>query len=143
MASGIKKSKAPKKEKEVTLEQVLWNCRVALRGFGSFEKNRDSVIGLAFLKFAGDKFVKRRKEIIAEYGDIPVFLEKPAFYNSQNVYYLPDHCRWSFIVKNAGDNDIAVKLDTAMKDIEDANPPLKGALPQNNYASLGADKNAI
>lgn len=55
MASGIKKSKAPKKEKEVTLEQVLWNCRVALRGFGSFEKNRDSVIGLAFLKFAGDK----------------------------------------------------------------------------------------
>ena len=67
MASGIKKSKAPKKEKEVTLEQVLWNCRVALRGFGSFEKNRDSVIGLAFLKFAGDKFEKRRKEIIAEY----------------------------------------------------------------------------
>lgn len=143
MASGIKKSKAPKKEKEVTLEQVLWNCRVALRGFGSFEKNRDSVIGLAFLKFAGDKFEKRRKEIIAEYGDIPVFLEKPAFYNSQNVYYLPEHCRWSFIVKNAGDNDIAVKLDTAMKDIEDANPPLKGTLPQNNYASLGADKNAI
>lgn len=73
MASGIKKSKAPKKEKEVTLEQVLWNCRVALRGFGSFEKNRDSVIGLAFLKFAGDKFEKRRKEIIAEYGDIPYF----------------------------------------------------------------------
>lgn len=143
MVSSIKKSKAPKKEKEVTLEQVLWNCRVALRGFGSFEKNRDSVIGLAFLKFAGDKFEKRRKEIIAEYGDIPVFLEKPAFYNSQNVYYLPDHCRWSFIVKNAGDNDIAVKLDTAMKDIEDANPPLKGTLPQNNYASLGADKNAI
>ena len=82
-----------KKEKEVALEQVLWNCRVALRGFGSFEKNRDSVIGLAFLKFAGDKFEKRRKEIIAEYGDIPVFLEKPAFYNSQNVYYLPEHCR--------------------------------------------------
>lgn len=48
-----------------------------------------------------------------------------------------------FYRKNAGDNDIAVKLDTAMKDIEDANPPLKGTLPQNNYASLGADKNAI
>ena len=29
-----------KKEKEVTLEQVLWNCRVALRGFGSFEKKQ-------------------------------------------------------------------------------------------------------
>jgi len=27
------------KEKEVTLETVLWNCRVALRGVGSTEKN--------------------------------------------------------------------------------------------------------
>ncbi len=48
-----------------------------------------------------------------------------------------------FYRKKCRDNDIAAKLDTAMKDIEDANPPLKGNLPQNNYASLGADKNAI
>ena len=42
---------AKKKEQEVSLETVLWNCRVALRGVGSTEKNRDAVIGLAFLKF--------------------------------------------------------------------------------------------
>ena len=132
-----------KKEKEVTLEQVLWNCRVALRGFGSFEKNRDAVIGLAFLKFASDKFEKRRKEIIDEYGNIPVFLEKVSFYNSKNVYYLDEHCRWRYIVKNAGADDIAVKLDKAMRDIEDKNPPLKGALPQNIYATLGAGKSAM
>ena len=132
-----------KKEKEVTLEQVLWNCRVALRGFGSFEKNRDAVIGLAFLKFASDKFEKRRQEIIDEYGNIPVFLEKVSFYNSKNVYYLEEHCRWNYIVKNAGADDIAVKLDKAMRDIEDKNPPLKGALPQNIYATLGAGKSAM
>lgn len=132
-----------KKEKEVTLETVLWNCRVALRGYGSFEKNRDSVIGLAFLKFASDKFEARRKEIIEQYGEVDVFLNKVSFYNSQNVYFLPEHCRWSYIVKNAGENDIAIKIDKAMKDIEDMNPPLKGTLPQNVYASLGADKNAI
>lgn len=132
-----------KKEKDVTLEQVLWNCRVALRGFGSFEKNRDAVIGLAFLKFASDKFEKRRQEIIDEYGNIPVFLEKVSFYNSKNVYYLEEHCRWSYIVKNAGTDDIAVKLDKAMRDIEDKNPPLKGALPQNIYATLGAGKSAM
>lgn len=134
---------ANKKEKEVTLEQVLWNCRVALRGFGSFEKNRDAVIGLSFLKFASDKFEKRRREIIDEHGDIPVFLEKVSFYNSKNVYYLDEHCRWSYIVKNAGADDIAVKLDKAMRDIEDKNPPLKGALPQNIYATLGAGKSAM
>lgn len=50
MARGTKKSK------EMTLENVLWNCRVALRGIGSTEKNRDAVIFLVFLKFAGDKF---------------------------------------------------------------------------------------
>lgn len=132
-----------KKEKEVTLEQVLWNCRVALRGFGSFEKNRDAVIGLAFLKFASDKFEKRRKEIIEEHGEIPVFLEKVSFYNSKNVYYLDEHCRWDYFVSHASDNDIAVKLDKAMKDIEDKNPPLKGALPQNIYATLGVTKSAM
>ena len=41
-------AKATKKDKEITLETVLWNCRVALRGVGSMEKNRDAVIGLGF-----------------------------------------------------------------------------------------------
>ena len=44
-----------KKAENVSLETVLWNCRVALRGVGSTDKNRDAVIGLCFLKFAGDK----------------------------------------------------------------------------------------
>ena len=35
-------------------------------------------------------------------------------------------------------NDIAVIIDTAMKDIEDGNPTLKGALPQNRYTTLSA-----
>lgn len=131
---------ATKKEKELTLEQVLWNCRVDLRGYGSFEKNRDAVIGLTFLKFASDKFEKRRKEIIEEHGNVPAFLEKVSFYNSKNVYYLDKHCRWNYLVKEASSDDIAVKLDKAMKDIEDKNPPLKGALPQNIYASLGVSK---
>ena len=65
--------------KEVTLETVLWNCRVALRGIGSTEKNRDAVIGLVFLKFAGDKFEKRRTELIEQYGNIPAFWRKYLF----------------------------------------------------------------
>ena len=87
-------AKAVKKEKEVSLETVLWNCRVALRGVGSTEKNRDAVIGLVFLKFAGDKFEKRRQEIIDQYGEIPTFLEKVSFYNAVNVFYLKVTARW-------------------------------------------------
>lgn len=81
--------KTTKAVKEVTLEQVLWNCRVALRGVGSMEKNRDAVIGLVFLKFASDKFEARRAELVEQYGDVPAFLEKPSFYNAVNVFYLP------------------------------------------------------
>lgn len=131
------------KEKEVSLETVLWNCRVALRGFGSFEKNRDAVIGLAFLKFASDKFEARRKEIIEEYGDVPVFTGKPAFYNSHNVYYLDEDCRWAYIKDHSGDNDIAVKIDSAMKKIEEKNPMIAGTLPQGTYVTLGAPKEKL
>ena len=136
-------AKAAKKDKEVSLETVLWNCRVALRGIGSSEKNRDAVISLVFLKFAGDKFEKRRAELVAQYGDVPAFLEKVSFYNAVNVFYLKDTARWSYIVKNAGANDIAVIIDQAMADIEASNPPLKGALPLNLFATLGASKESV
>lgn len=132
-----------KREKEITLEQVLWNCRVALRGYGSFEKNRDAVIGLAFLKFASDKFEKRRVEILEEYGDISVFVEKVSFYNAKNVYYLDEKCRWNYIKSHASDNDIAVQIDAAMKQIEEKNPALLGTLPQGVYVGLGAPKEKI
>lgn len=136
-------ARAARKETAVSLETVLWNCRVALRGVGSTEKNRDAVIALVFLKFAGDKFEKRRAELIAQYGEIPAFLEKASFYNAVNVFYLKETARWSYIVKHASANDIAVIIDQAMADIEDSNPPLKGTLPLNLFASLGADKSKI
>lgn len=145
-------ARVAKKEKEVSLETVLWNCRVALRGIGSTEKNRDAVISLVFLKFAGDKFEKRRAELMEQYGDIPAFLEKVSFYNADNVFYLKETARWSYIVAHASSNDIAVILDQAMKDIEETNPSLRGALSSRDkdgnpnytfFATLGASNTKI
>lgn len=62
-------SKKDKKSKEETLEHILWNCRVALRGVGTTDKNRDAVIGLVFIKIASDKFEKVRNKIIEENKD--------------------------------------------------------------------------
>lgn len=134
---------AKKKETTLSLEDALWNCRVALRGVGSLEKNRDAVISLLFLKFAGDKFEARRAEIREEYGDVPAFLEKASFYNAKNVFYLPEEARWNFLVDHAGDNDIAIKIDAAMKLAEDNNPALKGALPLGMFATLGAGQSSV
>jgi type I restriction enzyme M protein len=132
------------KTKDLSLESILWNCRNVLRGtIGGNEKNRDAVMGLFFLKFAGDKFIKRREEIKAEHGDVPVFLEKPSFYASENVSYLTEKCRWDYIVKCSADSDIAIKIDTAMSEITEKNPPLKGALPQNFYATCSASQRQI
>lgn len=134
---------AKDKEKTVSLEDVLWDCRVSLRGVGSLDKNRDAVISLVFLKFAGDKFKKCREQIIKEYGDIPAFVEKPSFYNAENVFYLKETARWTYIVDHASQNDIAVIIDQAMADIENDNPSLVGALSKNLFSTLGADKNKI
>ena len=139
---------AKAKNTEVSLETVLWNCRVALRGIGSTEKNRDAVIGLVFLKFAGDKFEKRRKQIAEEHKDddpklIEILQNKVSSYNAENVFYLKETARWSYIVKKASSDDIAVIIDQAMADIEDSNPALKGAVSKNLYATLGADKSKL
>lgn len=139
---------AKAKDTQVSLETVLWNCRVALRGVGSTEKNRDAVIGLVFLKFAGDKFEKRRAQIAEEHkNDDPKLVEilqnKVSSYNAENVFFLKETARWSYIVKHASADDIAVIIDQAMADIEDSNPALKGAVSKNLYATLGADKSKL
>lgn len=143
-------AKAKAKKKELSLEDALWNCRVALRGVGSLEKNRDAVISLVFLKFAGDKFEARRRELPSvlkeQYGldeFPPRMLEDPSFYNAANVYYLSEDARWSYLVDNASANDIAVKIDNAMAKAESVNAALKGVLPLGLFATLGAEIRSV
>lgn len=135
--------KKPKTEKTVSLESILMNCRNALRGkIGGNEKNRDAVLSLVFLKFVGEKFEKRRKEIEEKYSNDKAYkaiqVETVAQYRSANVFYIPEKARWEYIVENASKTDIAVTLDKALKDIQEKNPDLIGALPTNFYtANLG------
>ena len=60
-------------------------------------------------------------------------------YTKDNVFFLPEISRWSFIMENAKQDDIALKIDTALYTIEKANPALKGALPDNYYSRLHID----
>lgn len=130
--------------KEQSLESIMFNCRNALRAtHGGSDANRDAVMGLVFLKFAGDKFEKRREEILAQYGDVPAFLEKKSFYRAENVFYLKEDSRWTYLIQNASQSDIALKIDTAMRNIEEENEPLRGVLPQNFYSSLGVSGSVI
>ena len=69
------------------------------------------VLGLIFLKFASDKFEERRPKLIAEGKE--KYIEMTDFYNMNNVFFLEEISRWSYIVKNAKQNDIALIIDTA------------------------------
>ncbi len=61
------------------------------------------------------------------------------FYTMQNVFYLPETSRWSYIQQHAKQGDIAVKIDSALTAVEKSNASLKGALPDNYFSRLGLD----
>ncbi|WP_159183353.1 type I restriction-modification system subunit M, partial [Escherichia coli] len=103
-----------------------------LRGSVESSEYKHVVLSLVFLKFISDKFEARRKKMIAD-GQAD-FLEMEVFYQQDNIFYLPEEARWSFIKQNAKQDDIAVRIDTALSTIEKRNPTLKGALPDNYFS---------
>jgi uncharacterized membrane protein YheB (UPF0754 family) len=131
-----------KNEKRTGLEAILWKCANILRTKEKSD-NRKAVLGLVFLKFVGDKFNKRQEEIKLMEDFDEMYLEMPQFYLSQNVFYLNEIARWDYIVSNASKSNIATILDQAMKDIEDENPTLKGALDLNFYAPLNLETSKL
>lgn len=93
------------------------------------------VLSLIFLKFISDKFEAQRQSLQDQgMGD---FLEQREFYAKDNVFYLPQEARWSYIKQQMKQDDIAVTIDTALHTVEKHNPSLKGALPDNYFTRLG------
>jgi len=127
--------KAVKKEKSI--EESLWESANKLRGTVESSEYKHVVLSLIFLKFTSDKFVERREELTAEGKE--KFLEIVEFYTMENVFFLPDISRWSYIKANAKQDDIAIKIDTALSTVEKKNPVLKGALPDNYFSRLNMD----
>ena len=126
-----------KAKKQVSFEDALWGACDKLRGTVEPAEYKHVVLSLIFLKFVSDKFDARRAELIAEGKEN--YLDKQPFYTMKNVFFVPEESRWSFIIQNAKQNDIALKIDTALNTIEKQNPSLKGALPDNYYSRLGID----
>ena len=130
-----------KSTKEKSIEETLWQSCDKLRGSVEPSEYKHVVLSLIFLKFASDKFEERRQELIAEGKE--KYIEMEDFYTMKNVFFLEDISRWSYITKNAKQNDIALKIDTALHTIEKNNKALKGALPDNYFSRLGLDKTKL
>jgi type I restriction enzyme M protein len=126
-----------KQTKQKSIEETLWDSANKLRGSVESSEYKHVVLGLIFLKFASDKFEERWQELIAEGKD--KYLDMVEFYTMKNVFYLPELSRWGYLMKNAKQADIALKIDTALFTVEKNNPSLKGALPDNYYSRLNLD----
>ena len=119
------------------MEETLWDTANKLRGTVESSEYKHVVLGLIFLKFASDKFEERRQELKEEGKE--QFSEMVEFYTMKNVFYLPEESRWSHIIKNSKQDNIAIIIDTALHTTEKNNPTLKGALPDNYFSRLNMD----
>lgn len=135
--------------KQKPLEQVLMESCNKLRSNMSGINYMYFVMGLVFLKFASLKFEKRREELLN--SDDAFAVDMPSFYTEKNVFYLPEHARWSLIKDNAKkekitlevieggekklkDFTIGMLIDHALEELEKNNSQLKGALPIGTYS---------
>lgn len=132
---------AKKQQKEKSIEETLWDSANKLRGSVEPSEYKHVVLSLIFLKYAYDRFVERRNELIADGKE--AFADQPVFYNAKNVFYLNVISRWDYLMENAKQNDIAIKIDAALAQVEKDNPTLKGALPNNYYSGLGLDRTKL
>lgn len=120
-----------------SMEETLWESANKLRGTVESSEYKHVVLGLIFLKFASDKFEERRRELKSDGKE--KFLEVTEFYTMKNIFFLPETSRWSYIIKNSKQDDVALKIDTALHTVEKNNPSLKGALPDNYFSRLNMD----
>lgn len=136
------KSKSTKKTepKKKTLEQHLWDAAVALRGSISPGEYKHVVLGLVFLKYVSDAFERKRAALILDLANPQhddyledaaqraSSLEEVDYYLSDNVFWVPENARWSYIQDRAKQPNLGRVLDDALLAIENENAPLKGVL---------------
>ena len=133
-----------KKDKPVSnsnFEEALWDAANKLRGSVESSEYKHIVLSLIFLKFISDTFEAQRQQLIDAGQE--KYIDMVQAYTKENVFYLTEPSRWSYIQQNTKQADIALKIDTALSQIEKTNKALKGALPDNYFSRLGLDASKL
>ena len=134
-------AKAVKSKDQKSIEAVLWKACDKLRGSIDPGEYKYVILSLIFLKYANDKFDEQREQMIADGKE--AFIEMLPFYQKDNVFFIPEEARWAYLMSQAKQPDIAIKIDTALHEIEMKNPALSGALPDNSLSRLALDRTVV
>jgi type I restriction-modification system DNA methylase subunit len=108
---------------------------------------------LLFLRYLSLRYEQRReqleallKDLQSEYytGDSETdaeILEDPSEYARDNVLVVPEEASWDYLRRNARAGDIKLRLDNAMRLLEERHPRLQGVLPRiYSGSNLEADQ---
>jgi type I restriction enzyme M protein len=124
------------------LEKTLWTAADKLRSNMDAAEYKHVVLGLIFLKYISDAFNGRYYQLKLELEDPKsewfVAEEQARYhtlndkdeYTSNNIFYVPEKARWSYLQSKAKQPTIGKLVDDAMDEIEKVNPSLKGVLPK-------------
>lgn len=124
-------------------EKTLFKAADKLRKNMDAAEYKHIVLGLIFLKYISDSFEELYAKIKDGKGDLSgANPEDPDEYRAENVFFVPQIARWSYLHSRAKLPSIGKDLDDAMEAIEKENPTLKGILPKV-YARPNLDKAAL
>ena len=107
------------------IEKTLWAAADKMIGGLSVSNYKFVVLGLIFLKYISDSFEEKYNELVKQgYG----LEEVRDAYEEDNIFFVPEKARWSYLVAHSKDYNIGEILDSALDLIEKENTSLKGVL---------------
>ncbi|TGM63183.1 SAM-dependent DNA methyltransferase [Leptospira meyeri] len=125
------KAKIDKKVQSEPIEKQLWKSADKLRKNIDAAEYKHVVLGLIFLKYISDAFEELHSKLKTGKGDYSgADPEDKDEYKAENVFFVPDIARWSYLLSKAKLPTIGKEVDSAMDAIEKDNPSLKDVLPK-------------
>lgn len=116
---------------EESLETQLWKAADKLRKNIDAAEYKHVVLGLIFLKYISDSFEEHHAKLLAGEGDYAgAGPEDRDEYQAENIFFVPQQARWSYLQNQAKQPTIGKLVDSAMDAIEQENSALKGVLPK-------------
>ena len=116
---------------EEPIEKQLWKSADKLRKNIDAAEYKHVVLGLIFLKYISDSFEELHARLQSGLGDYNgADPEDPDEYKAENVFFVPETARWSYLQSKATLPTIGKHVDEAMEAVEKDNSSLKDVLPK-------------
>ena len=131
MAKRIGKTPKDESAAGLPIEKQLWKSADKLRKNIDAAEYKHVVLGLIFLKYISDAFEEHRAKLVSGKGEYAgADPEDKDEYKAENVFFVPEIARWSYLQSKAKLPTIGKEVDNAMDAIEKDNTSLKDVLPK-------------